>query len=226
MSTAKLIRWSGLSLMLGGIIGAVGLFIHPPADTAVYALYPLWVPAHLLSGIASLLIALGMVGLYARQLEKVGLAGLIGFVLTFVGITLSAGVVIFIDVVVFPLIAARGLDWLDTPNGALRTSSAFQLTAGLGALSLLLGLLLFAIATLRARLLPRWGAWLVILSIPLGIVAGVIISFVGALSPLSPENLQTLFGSVGGVLSLGWAAWGWALWSEKTETVAQAKPTL
>jgi len=223
MSTAKLIRWSGLSLMLGGIIGAVGLFIHPPADTAVYALYPLWVPAHLLSGIASLLIALGMVGLYARQLEKVGLAGLIGFVLTFVGITLSGGVVIFIDVVVFPLIAARGLDWLNTPNGALRTSSAFQLTAGLGALSLLLGLLLFAIATLLARLRPRWGAWLVILSIPLGIVAGVIISFVGA---LSPENLQTLFGSVGGMLSLGWAAWGWALWSEKTETVAQAKPTL
>jgi hypothetical protein len=223
MSTAKLVRWSGLSLMLGGIIGAVGLFIHPPADTAVYALYPLWVPAHLLSGIASLLIALGLVGLYARQLEKVGLAGLIGFVLTFVGIRLSAGVVIFIDVVVFPLIAARGLDWLNTPNGTLRTSSAFQLTAGLGALSLLLGLLLFAIATLRARLLPRWGAWLVILSIPLGIVAGVIISFVGA---LSPENLQTLFGSVGGVLSLGWAAWGWALWSEKTETVAQAKPTL
>jgi hypothetical protein len=223
MSTAKLIRWSGLSLMLGGIIGAVGLFIHPPADTAVYALYPLWVPAHLLSGIASLLIALGLVGLYARQLEKVGLAGLIGFVLTFVGITLSAGEFIFIDVVVFPLIAARGLDWLNTPNGALRTSSAFQLTAGLGALSLLLGLLLFAIATLRARLLPRWGAWLVILSIPLGIVAGVIISFVGA---LSPENLQTLIGSVGGVLALGWAAWGWALWSEKTETVAQAKPTL
>jgi hypothetical protein len=223
MSTAKLIRWSGLSLMLGGIIGAVGLLIHPPADTAVYALYPLWVPAHLLAGIASLLIALGLVGLYARQLEKVGLAGLIGFVLTFVGITLGGGVAIFIDVVVFPFSAARGLDWLNTPNGALRTSSAFQLTAGLGALSLLLGLLLFAIATLRARLLPRWGAWLVILSIPLGIVAGVIISFVGA---LSPENLQTLFDIVVGVLSLGWVAWGWALWSEKTETVAQAKPTL
>jgi hypothetical protein len=223
MSTTKLIRWSGLALMLGGILLAVGPFTHPPADTAEYALYPLWVPSHLLGGIAFLLIPLGLMGLYARQLEKVGLPGLIGFIMTFVGGSLTAGTLIFIDVVVFPFLAARGLEWLDTPNGALRTSSAFQLAAGLGALSLLLGLPLFAVATLRARVLPRWGAWLVILSIPLGIVGGVFIFFIGA---LSQEILQTLIGSVVGMLGLGLAAWGWALWSEKAEMVAQAKPAM
>ncbi len=190
---------------------------------AEYALYPLWIPSHLFGGIALLLIALGLMGLYARQLEKVGVPGLIGFIMTFVGSTLTAGTLIFIDVVVFPFLAARGLDWLDTPNGALRTSSAFQLAAGPGALSLLLGLPLFAVATLRARVLPRWGSWLVILSIPLGIVTGVFIFIIGA---ASQEILQTLFGSVFSVIGLGLAAWGWALWSEKTEMVAQAKPAI
>ncbi len=89
-------------------------------------------------------------------------------------------------------------------------------------LSLLPGLLLFAIATLRARVLPRWGAWLVILTIPLGVVAVVFIFFIGT----SP-SLQGIGGTlIGGVLGLGLAAWGWALWSEKTEMVAQAKPAM
>ena len=223
MSSTKLIRWSGLALMLGGILLAAGPFMHPPADTAEYALYPLWVPSHLLGGIAALLIPLGLIGLYARQLEKVRLLGLIGFIMTFVGSSLTSGTLIFIDVVVFPFLAARGQDWLNTPNGVLRTSSALPLAAGLGALGLLLGLLLFAIATLRARLLPRWGAWLVILCFPLGIVGGVFIFFTGA---LSQESLQTLLGGVFGILGLGLVAWGWALWSEKGETVAQAKPAM
>jgi len=220
MSTTKLIRWSGLALMLGGIAFAVRSITHPPGETAEYAFYPLWVPSHLLGSIALILISLGLVGLYLRQSEKVGLAGLIGFILTFVGSTLTAGALIFIDVVVFPFIAARGLDWLDVPNGALYTSSALQLAVGLAGISLLLGLLLFAIATLRARVLPRWGSWLVILSIPLGIVVVALVFFIGT-------SLQGILQAlVGSVLGLGLAAWGWALWSEKGETLAQAKTTM
>jgi hypothetical protein len=217
MSITKLIRWSGLSLMLGGIAFAVHLITHPPGETAQYAFYPLWVPSHLLGSIASVLILLGLVGLYARQSEKIGLPGLIGFILTFVGFTLSAGALIFLSVILVPFLAVRGLDWMDVPNGALYTSPALQLTVGLSALSLLLGLLLFAITTLRARVLPRWGAWLIILTIPLGIVGGVFIFFIGT----SLQGiLQTLLGVL---LGLGLAAWGWALWSEKGETVAQVQ---
>ena len=84
---------------------------------------------------------------------------------------------------------------------------------GLGALGLL-GLLLLAVATLRARVLPRWGAWLVILTIPLGIVAVVLVLFIGT----SFQGI--LQASVGVVLGLGFVAWGWALWSEKGEMVA------
>lgn len=222
MSTTKLIRWSGLALMLGGIALAVHYLTHPPGETAQYAFYPLWVPSHWLGGIALMLIPLGLMGLYARQWEKAGLLGLIGFVLTYVGCTLSAGASIFLSVGVVPFLAARGMDSLVDPKGPLFTSSAMQLAVGLGALSLLLGLLLFAVATLRARVLPRWGAWLVILTIPLGVVALVFILFIGT-SPSLQGIGQTL---IGGVLGLGLLAWGWALWSEKGEVVAQAKPAM
>jgi hypothetical protein len=220
MSLTKLIRWSGLLLMLAGIAFAVHLITHPPGETAQYAFYPLWVPSHWLGGIAYLLIPLGLMGLYARQLEKVGLPGLIGFILTFVGGTLSAGSSIFLSVVVVPFVAAQGLDWMDPPNGALYTSPAAQFAVGLGGLCLLLGLLLFAIATLRARVLPRLGAWLVILTIPLGILALVFIFFIGT-------SLQGVLQSlIGSVLGLGLVAWGYALWTEQGEWVAQAEPAM
>jgi len=146
-----------MSLMLGGIAFAVHLITHPPGETAQYAFYPLWVPSHLLGSIASVLILLGPVGLYVRQSEKIALPGLIGFILTFVGFTLSAGALIFISVIFIPFLAAQGRDSIVDPKGPLFNSSAMQLTVGVSALSLLLGLLLLAITTLRARLLPHWG---------------------------------------------------------------------
>ena len=217
MSSTKLIRWSGLMLLVGGIAFAVHLITHPPGETAQYAFYPLWVPSHLIGGIASILILLGLAGLYARQSEEVGIVGLIGFILTFIGFILSAGALIYLSVVLVPFLAAQGLDSFVDPKGPLFTSSAMQLAVGLSALSLLLGLLVFAIATLRAKVLPRWGAWLIILTIPLGIVGGVLVFFIGT---SFQGILQTLLGVL---LGLGLAAWGWALWSEKDAMAALAK---
>ncbi len=209
MSTAKVIRWGGLALMLGGIGFAVHLITHPPGETAPYAFYALWVPSHLLGGIASLLIALGLVGLYLRQSENVGVLGLIGFVLAYAGTTLAAGALIFLSVGLIPFLAFRGMDSLVDPKGPLLSSTPMHLATGLPALSLVLGLLILAIVTLRARVLPHWGAWLIIFTIPLAIVGSVLILFIGT-------SWQGLIQSILGVLlGLGLVAWGWALWSEK-----------
>ena len=209
MSIAKVIRYAGLALMLGGIGFAVHLITHPPGETAPYAFYALWVPSHLLGGIASLLIALGLVGLYLRQSENVGVLGLIGFVLSFVGTTLSAGALIFLSVGLIPFLASRGMASLVDPKGPLLSSSSMKLAVGLPALSLVLGLLILAIVTLRARMLPQRGAWLIIFTIPLAIVGTALVLFIGT-------SWQGLIQSVLGVLlGLGLVAWGWALWSEK-----------
>ncbi len=209
MSTANVIRWGGLALMLGGIGFAVHLITHPPGETAPYAFYALWVPSHLLGGIASLLIALGLVGLYLRQSENVGVLGLIGFVLAFVGTTLAAGALIFLSVALIPFLAFRGMDSLVDPKGPLLSSSSMKLATGLPVLSLVVGLLILAIVTLRARLLPQRGAWLIIFTIPLAIVGSALVLFIGT-------SWQGLIQSILGVLlGLGLVAWGWALWSEK-----------
>jgi len=48
----------------------------------------------------------------------------------------------------------------------------------------------------------------------------VLVFFIGT-------SYQGIIGAlVGSVLGLGLAAWGWALWSEKSEIVAQAKPSM
>jgi hypothetical protein len=101
------------------------------------------------------------------------------------------------------------MDSLVDPKGPLLSSSSMKLEVGLPALSLVLGLLILAIVTLRARLLPQRGAWLIIFTIPLAIVGTALVLFIGT-------SWQGLIQSVLGVLlGLGLVAWGWALWSEK-----------
>lgn len=210
------IRWSGASLMLGGILLAVHLFTHPAGETAKYAFEPLWVPSHVIGAVAFLLIALGLMGFYARQSRQMGLLGLVAVVLTFAGSALSAGASIFLSAVLVPFLAARGLDWADPPSGALYTASAFQIAVGVSGSAALVGPLLLAVATLRARVLPTMGAWLVLAAVPLSVVGIVVVFVIGT-------SQQALVQAVlGSVLGLGVAAWGWALWSEKGVAVAGA----
>jgi hypothetical protein len=205
--------------MLGGVLLAVHLFTHPAGETAKYAFEPLWVPSHVIGAVASLLIALGLMGFYARQARQMGWFGLVAVVLTFVGLSITAGALIFASAVLVPFLAARGLDWADPPSGALYAAPAFQVAVGVGGVALLIGLLLVAVATLRAHVVPPLGAWLVILTVPLSVVAIVLVLFIGT---SQQALLQAVGGAVGG---LGVAAWGWALWTEKQMGVAVAPAT-
>jgi hypothetical protein len=208
------IHWSGASLMLGGILFAVHSFTHPGGETAKYALEPLWVPSHVIGAVAYLLIPLGLMGFYALQSRQIGWFGLVAVVLTFAGAVLAAGASIFISVALVPFLAARGLDWADPPSGALYALPAFQIATGVSGGALGLGLLLLAFATLRARVLPRVGAWLVLSAVPLSVVGVVVVFVIGT-------SQQALIQAVlGSVLGLGVAAWGWALWSEKGVALA------
>lgn len=208
------IHWSGASLMLGGVLLAVHSFTHPAGETAKYALDALWVPSHVIGAVAYLLIPLGLMGFYALQSRQMGWFGLVAVVLTFAGAALSAGASIFLSVALAPFLAARGLDWADPPGGALYQWPAFQIATGLSGGALVVGLLLLAVAALRARVLPTMGAWLVLGAVPLSVVGILVIVVIGT---SQQALIQAVLGSVGG---LGVAAWGWALWSEKGVAVA------
>jgi hypothetical protein len=148
-------------------------------------------------------------GFYARQAQQMGWLGLVAVVLAFTGCALTAGSLILASATLVPFLAARGLDWGDPPSGALYAYPPFQIAVGLGGVALLVGLLLVAVASLRAHVVPPLGSWLVILTIPLSVIAVVLVLVIGS---AQQGLIQAVVGAVGG---LGAAAWGWALWSEK-----------
>lgn len=75
MKNSDLARWSGVALMLGGILVAVSGAIHPLGETSVYYSSSLWLPSHLMGYFGLILSLLGLIGLYARHAEKVGRLG-------------------------------------------------------------------------------------------------------------------------------------------------------
>ena len=206
-------RLSGLALILGGAFGAFGQMFHP-ADPETAADLPHYaqagMPIHLLLYFAVLLILLGLPALYARQSNKIGILGLIGFVLLFFGLPL----VDLIHSVVF----ANMLETLvagTSPEQALSLlTTAFSTQPWLtlemlGNPLLGLGILLFGITTIRARVYPSWTGWLLIGALVLNFIANFLPQVGGA--------------SYGGIaLYLSLAAFGYALFSGQEAITQQA----
>ncbi len=203
MSPARLFRWSGWSLMFGGLAIALHYLTHPAGESAQFTLYPLWELSHWLGGVASLLILFGVVGIYLRQSEKIGVLGFVAFILTIAGSALDTGGQAIFGAIMQPVIAVLSPDWLDSTSSFYL--SALKPTLALINIPLVLGYLLLAISTLRAGVFPRWGSWLVILAVPIGIAA---LAAVGT----SMQGLLEMV--VGVVLGAGLMIWGNALRSQ------------
>ena len=216
MLTANLIRWSGLIAILGGVLFPLAAIIHPNGEDLAAVKMPNWVPAHLLGWVSVTLMHLGIIGLYARQVEKAGWLGLVGFVLAFVGGAFAGGVQYMVATVI-PLIAAQA------PALFSQATTPPSFAPPLLVLGFVLGHILFGLATVRAGVLPRRSGFLVIIGVVLFFLGEV--SFLGQRLP-APALQQVfdmirrlrvivLFGDAAFGLGLAWM--GYALWSEKRE---------
>jgi len=206
MSTSNLIRWGGLAVLLGGLLWGIQkigwqLFIgvQDPHAYPQPAATILWV----IGLIAALLILLGLPALYVRQAHKAGLFGAIAFVVVFTGMALVTGNTYF-----GTFIQAGLVDLIIMAEGAgltvqepVAAAVGFLVTLGL----YLLGWVLFGLASLRARVLPRWAVALV--------MGGLVLGFLFLATGLSWLGLP--------VTEVGIAALGFALWREKSEVVAE-----
>lgn len=206
MNTRNLIRWTGLSAMVAGIIFAGIQPIHP-LDELASVTTTRWVIIQSLKTAMCIFGLLGLTGLYARQANQAGRLGLTGYLLfsLFFAHTLPFA---FTEAFILPLLATEAPTFVE---GFLGIFNGHPVQTNLGALPLLytlagsvgyvLGGLLFGIATLRAGILPHRAA---------GLLA------VGSLAPfvlaMLPHPLDRTFAVPTG-LALVWL--GYALWSER-----------
>jgi hypothetical protein len=228
MSTTFLYRLCGVALMAALPLFLAGESIHPPSEAVQYLVLPTYPIAHALDLAAFLLVLFAMPGLYARQSERAGRLGLLGFVLTMLFLVGSAELLMWEAFGAPRLAADPATSYLVMPgvprgpaggvmaNGALGGVGRY---AVLGAFTVVAPIV-FGIATWRARVYPRWAGILQIAGVvllPLFVLVQVGLSRVGFFNgDLSAIGLG--YGTV--LLAYAWG--GYALWREGHSASARA----
>jgi hypothetical protein len=184
--SAVSIRWSGAALAAGALLVGSVMTLLP---TGVASLATPWVATLFLSG--ALLTMLALPGMYARQANAAGWVGLAGHAL------LAIGWALMLYAAANALLNPHALHIPDTAAAALL------------ALALLSGLALTTIATLRARVYPRWVGWLLLagcIVFPLALF-GDVLPTVGSVSLGSVCGIAFGLLFAGAFVGLGVSAW-------------------
>jgi len=208
ITTAGLLRLAGLSALLAGICYVfVGIFHPPNVPSSVTSTR--WAIVHVLACATCFFGLLGMAGLYARQANKSGWLGLVGFIMFSLWLVLIMGFS-FVEVFILPRLATAQpsfvVSWMGMLTGSARPFNLAALPAvwTLTAPIYMLGGLLFGIATLRAGILPRWAGWAGIL-----LAIGTVSAPLAALLPNANQPESAI------PVGLALAVLGYALWSEQ-----------
>jgi len=211
-TASNVIRWAGLSAVVGGLIFAAR--IHPP-DTLAAVTTSEWAIVHAVGVGMCFLIMLGITGIYARQVNEVGWLGLAGFLLL-EAMWMLTGAFQFAEVLIVPRLATVAPEfvesWVAVVTGASGAMDIGALPTIFSVTSVfyLMGGVLFGVATFRAGVLPRWAG----AALAVGTVFPVVFA-------LLPHDFLRLAAAPFG-LSLAWL--GYAVWSERRAPAAQNAP--
>jgi hypothetical protein len=178
ITTPKVIRWAGLSAMAAGIIFVVIQPIHPP-DVIASVTTNAFIIITSFKTVMSIFGLLGIAGLYARQAEKAGWLGLAGYLLLtiFYAVQMCFS---FAEPLILPLLVpvapafVESVMGMSSGAGGPMNLGAFEVVFRVLPVLYLLGLLLFGIATFRARILSRWAAVLLASSGPIAIIMSML----------------------------------------------------
>jgi hypothetical protein len=213
-TAANLIRWSGLAAMGSGIIFIAMQAIHP-LDVLSSVSTTRWAIVHYMGVAMGILGLFGVTGIYARQVEKAGWLGLVGYLLLSLFYVLTTAFQ-FIEAFVTPPLATVAPEFVE---GFLGIPAGHASTVDLGSLPLvytvtgmvgyMLGGLVFGIATFRAAVLPRWAGALLAIGVVLPLVTAAFI----------PHPFDRIL-AVPVAVALAWM--GYALWSEQGEKATQS----
>lgn len=200
-----LFRWTGLAALVAGIIFAGIQPIHPP-DVLASVTTGTWTIFMSLKLLMCFLFIFGIVGLYVRQAEQAGWLGLVGFLLLMVSWSLQSGFV-FTELFTLPPLASAAPQFIDSFLGIVNgTPGEMDIGALVPAyavvgLAYMLGGVAFGIATVRAKVLPRWPA--------------ILLAVTAVLTPaaaLLPHAFQR-YAAIPMGIALAWL--GYSLWTER-----------
>lgn len=161
MNTSTLRRLSGYAAIVAGPLCLLGGVLHPIENGHAHTPEALMVPhtvssAALLTG--TLLLLLGLPGVYGHVADRIGRLGLVGYVLYFLGNVLSAIPHLVLSWFVAGELAVSHPE-LVSAQDAIIGIPAFEVQQLTSALVLIVGLLVFGIALVRGRGIPRWIGW-------------------------------------------------------------------
>jgi hypothetical protein len=184
MSSSTLIRLGGLAAIMGGV-----LFVAAPLFGRYFPQTMQGIPMEAFLVVALLLVPIGMVGFHALQRHNYRRMGHTGFWMVVAGpLAVALG-------------AASYLWW-----GSVFGSSLLWLAMPVGPLVLVVGFVLYGIATLQAGVLSRW--------------CGVV--FIAAVPVALASSIAESFASVFMVFGLAWIALGYALCAQRGGRTGQS----
>ena len=200
--SSNLIRWGGPAGVLGGalwvLIWVLFLLTHGTStnDQQGRILSLTHYDYSKFMVIPVVLFMVGLVSLYAQQQGRLGRLGTAGFVLTLISLALMA---VGLALSLWPIPWGSYLvDWGEP------LSMWGGLTYGFSTLVLAIGLILFGIGALRARVWPPWSSILLIIA-PLTIV---------------PWLHMTVYG---GIFGFAWMLLGYEIWRRRGVSFAQPR---
>ena len=189
MHSAKLIRWSGLLAIAGGVIWTASWILNWFTRDATRAVLGLsergW---RRMLDPAMLFFMAGLAGFYARQAGKTRKLGKTGFIISLAGL----GTMLIGNLIEVGFKPTDHLGW------------AMEIV---GFVVMPIGFILLGVATLRAKVLPGWRRPLPLI-IGLMITSGMLLVF-----GIGEAGLVISFLSFG----LGWLVLGYVLWSDRSE---------
>lgn len=179
ITTRSLTRAAALAAMLGGAIYIAIQFIHPP-DIIESLSTQLWVNVHILSFAEAVLLMIGIAGIYLHHVRQLGVLGLVGY-LMFGLFFILQGAFNFAEALIAPLVAIEApqlaVDFVGLFGRypAVNDLGLLATIPNVGAVLYIGGALALGIAVIRARVLSRGAAILLIAAAAVTPVAGVLL---------------------------------------------------
>jgi hypothetical protein len=213
ITPTTLTRAAAVAAAVAGLI-FIGVQINHPHMELASVTTTEWAVRNTLKVVMAALALAGLTGMYLRQVREAGVLGLIGYV-TFCTGYLAMLAIAFVAGFVLPSLATTAPEYVED---VLAMAAGGTVTGDIGLIQAanavqaggyLAGGLVFGIALLRARVLARWAAALLVV----GTVSTLAISVL-------PHSVDRLLAYPTGVALVGL---GWSLWrSTRTPAAVQA----